>query len=603
MTGASYDIDVATGRIAPKLAIRARVATAPRNSALRLAESTLSYPGTDVAEPTGMTHRVWLVVLVSACAASGSDSAGTTTGSGSGSGSGGGVSFGGQQDIGELRGILESGGVPGADTLDANGFFNEHYNEPPATGCTDVLCLTPGVSVGRDWLTGNHQATLQIAVNTNVDPTTITRKPLNLVVVVDHSGSMWDDQRLEKVKAGLHQLVDNLAEGDRLALVQFDDRVDVLAPFSDTINKDQLHTLITNLTPRGATNIYEGLATGFQLAKGALSNDRQNRVIFLSDGMATAGNTSTPAIIQMTDGFVEQGIGLTTIGVGLSFDVKLMRGLAEHGAGNFYFLEDAAAATEVFDQELDYFVTPLALGVHLEATSGGGWTFGEVVGSTLWTSSTTSGSATIPAVFVASRTSQGPDPGRRGGGSMLFIHLTPTGHNTDGKVADLELSYRLPGSSQIITQQITLAYPNDPAETPSETYLSAPEMAERFAMYNTFLGLRFATQQANFNCAAWALQNTKTHALEWNALHEDPDISADTALIDLYLANLRAHGATLDSGVSSCDENPNPYGDEPVDGYEGVHDHQYACSAGGNPRSLLVVALAGLLALRRRRGR
>ncbi len=48
----------------------------------------------------------------------------------------------------------------------------------------------------------------------------------------------------------------------------------------------------------------------------------------------------------MTDGFVEQGIGLTTIGVGLSFDVALMRGLAEHGAGNFYFLEDAAAATE-----------------------------------------------------------------------------------------------------------------------------------------------------------------------------------------------------------------------------------------------------------------
>jgi Ca-activated chloride channel family protein len=549
--------------------------------------------GTSVAEAAAMTRWICLLFVVSACAGDTSSSAGADD-------QGGGVSFGGQQDIGEFRGILESGGVPGADTLDANGFFNEHYNEPPDTGCTDALCLTPGVSVGRDWLTGAHQATLQIAVNTNVDPSTLTRKPLNLVVVVDHSGSMWDDQRLEKVKVGLHALVDNLADGDRLALVQFDDRVDILAPLAETPNKEQLHTLITNLTPRGSTNIYDGLATGFELASGAFSSDRQNRVIFLSDGMATAGNTSTPAIIAMTDGYVEQGIGLTTIGVGLDFDVSLMRGLAEHGAGNFYFLEDAAAATEVFDQELDYFVTPLALDVHIKAAAGSGWTFGEVVGSTLWSSTSTSGSATIPAVFVASRTSQGPDPERRGGGSMLFVHLTPTGNNTDGTVADLELSYRLPGASQITTQRITLAYPNDPAETPSETYLSMPEMAERYAMYNVFLGLRFATQAYDFNCATSALQATRANAAAWNTTHEDPDITADIALIDMYIANLRTHGASAtDSSLATCGAD-NPYGDG--EGYGGGgHDHQYACSAGGNPRAVLVIALAGLLAIRRRR--
>ncbi len=540
-----------------------------------------------------MTRWLCLVLVVSACAGETSSDSGAGDDQG-----GGGVSFGGQQDIGEFRGILESGGVPGQDTLDANGFFNEHYNEPPKTDCTNALCLTPGVSVGRDWLTGAHQATLQVAVNTNIDPTTLTRKPLNLVVVVDHSGSMWDDQRLEKVKVGLHALVDNLADGDRLALVEFDDRVDILAPFADTPNKDQLHTLITNLTPRGSTNIYDGLATGFELASGALSSDRQHRVIFLSDGLATAGNTSMPAIIEMADGYVEQGIGLTTIGVGLSFDVQLMRGLAEHGAGNFYFLEDASAATEVFEQELDYFVTPIALNVQIKAVAGGGWRFGEVFGSSLWTSSTTSGSASIPAVFVASRTSQGPDPGRRGGGSMLFIDLTPTGNNTDGKVADLELSYRLLGSSEIITQRITLAYPNDPAETPSETYLSAPEMAERYAMYNAFLGLRAATRDANFNCAVAALQKTRENAVAWNTTHEDPDITADIALIDLYISNLVEHGATYDTSLDTCRTDEPPYGD---DYYEGGHDHQYACSAGGNPRGLLVIALAGMLAIRRKR--
>src|SRR5688572_5624852 len=128
--------------------------------------------------------RLFLLLTIVGC---GGDNAADS------SGGGGNVSFGGQQDIGEFRGILEAGQIPGPSTLDANGFFNEHYVAPP-TDCTTTLCLTPGVSVGRDWLTGAHQATLQISVNTNVDPATITRKPLNLVVVVDRSGSMWEDQ-------------------------------------------------------------------------------------------------------------------------------------------------------------------------------------------------------------------------------------------------------------------------------------------------------------------------------------------------------------------------------------------------------------------------
>jgi Ca-activated chloride channel family protein len=536
--------------------------------------------------------RLLLLGLMAACADSGSADSSAP--------GGGNVSFGGQQDIGEFRGILEAGQIPGPSTLDANGFFNEHYVAPP-TDCTTTLCMTPGVSVGRDWLTGAHQATLQIAVNTNVDPTTITRKPLNLVVVVDHSGSMWDDQRIDKVKSGLHTLVQNLGADDRLALVQFDDRVDVLVPFAETLDKPHLDQVIDNLTPRGATDIYDGLEQGFELAATSFSSDRQNRVIFLSDGMATAGNTSQTDIIAMADRYVTDGIGLTTIGVGLSFDVQLMRGLAEHGSGNFYFLEDAAAASEVFTQELDYFVTPLALDVHVDATSGAGWQFGEVIGSTLWKSTTGTGSMTIPAVFVASRTSQPPEGGRRGGGSMLFIHLTPTGMNPpDGKVADLKLTYRLPGSSEIQTQTITLAYPANPSEIPQDTYLSTPEMAERYAMYNIFLGLRAATNAYDHNCAAAELNATKANAQTWNATHEDPDTTADLQLIDLYLTNLRAYGGSGDTTLDTCSGASDPYG-YGNDEYYG-DDTQMGCmSAGGNSRGLVPILFAVAFVVRRRR--
>lgn len=544
--------------------------------------------------------RVALLSLFASACAGQSDSA---SGQAGGEPSGGGVSFGGQQDIGELRGILESGSIPGPDTLDANGFFNEHYAPPPANACTQPICLTPGLAVGRDWLTGAHQATLQVAVSTNVDPATLERKPLNLVVVVDRSGSMWEDSRLEKVKVGLSTLVDHLAETDRLAIVQFDDRVEVLAPFAETLDRAKLRSQIASLTPRGATNIYGGLQQGFELASEAFSAERQNRVIFLSDGLATAGNTSSEAIIAMTDGFIEQGIGLTTIGVGLSFDVNLMRGLAEHGAGNFYFLEDAAAATEVFTQELDFFVTPLALDVRVEATAGSGWTFSDPVGSRLWQARSDGGSMRLPAVFVASRTSQAPDPdtgGRRGGGSMLFIHLTPTGNNVDGKVADLKLTYRLPGSAETITDTITLAYPHDPSEPLTDTYLSVPEMAKRYAMYNVFLGLRFATQAYEASCATAALRETRAGAEAWNATREDPDIAADIQLIDMYLGNL-AEQSTFYASVAECG-GEYPYGEGGYAGDDYHHDHTHGCSATGKSSGgLVLVLLAGAFVVRRRR--
>lgn len=529
--------------------------------------------------------KVLLVSVLAACGAGGSADNNAAPSADAGAG---GVSFGGQQDIGEFRGILDSGGIPGPDTLDANGFFNEHYAPPPASGCTNTLCLTPGLSVGFDWEQENKQAALQISVNTNVDPTNYPRRPLDLVVVVDHSGSMAEDGRLEKVKSGLDTLIDSLGDDDRLALVEFDDQVTVDAPLA-TLDRAHLHQLVAGLTPRGATDIFDGLEAGFDLAAPTLDPARESRVIFLSDGLATYGNTSDPAILTMADGYVERGIGLTTIGVGLDFDVALMRGLAEHGAGNFYFLQDASAATEVFQQELAYFASPIALDIQIDAVAGSGFQFGEVVGSTMWQSSTTSGSMHIPAAFVASRTGPAPDPGtggRRGGGSMIFIKVIPTGNNPTNKVADLTLNYRVPGSGEVMTQTVTLQYPTDGSETVSAPYLSAPEMAKRYAMYNLFLGLRDATQETSYPYSAvQTLTQIRTHAAAWNATREDPDVVDDIALIDEFVANLNAVGGGYPDG--GWDEPPTGYGND-----------VRACNAGGSPSWLLLV---GLVALRRRK--
>jgi Ca-activated chloride channel homolog len=517
---------------------------------------------------------------------------------------GGGVSFGGAQDIGQLREILDRGEIPGPDTFDANGFFNEHFNAPPPALCGELLCAVPGLSVGRGWIDGRHQAALQVSVISTADPASYERLPMNLVVVVDHSGSMASDGRLTKVKVGLHALIDRLRDEDRLAVVEFDDQADVVAPFGQALDRPSLHAIVERMQPGGATNIFDGLRLGFVLLGDAPPSERQNRVILLSDGLATAGDTSQTSIMQMARGFVQRGIGLTTIGVGADFDVNLMRGLAEQGAGNFYFLEDAAAATEVFTDELDYFMQPIALDVQLEAAASPGYRFGEVVGSRLWYAEPTRGAMQIPAVFVASRTSQSGEPGRRGGGSMIFVQLTPS-DGTAGRVASVTLSYRTPGSPERISQTIALDYASDPRVTPEQPYLSAPEVAERYAMYNMFLGIREATRSSP-PCALAVLGATREAAIAWNRTHEDPDLAADIELVDQYIANLRAIGADrvdIDRVCAVSGPGPLPGPIDPIDERPRRRHPLYACSAGGGAGAGLPIALGMLVALVRRRRR
>src|SRR5262245_11320628 len=83
---------------------------------------------------------------------------------------GGGVALGGAQDVGGFRAILEAGDLPAEATLDANGFFSEHYAELPAADCGQPLCLVTMVAAGQDWVTGEDRTVLQVSLSTPIDP-------------------------------------------------------------------------------------------------------------------------------------------------------------------------------------------------------------------------------------------------------------------------------------------------------------------------------------------------------------------------------------------------------------------------------------------------
>ncbi len=514
---------------------------------------------------------------------------------------GGGVSFGGAQDIGQFRSIVESGGIPGENTLDANGFFNEHQVDLPPSECQETLCLRSMLSVGENWVTGEYQATVQLSMTTPVDPAGFERKPLDLVVVVDTSGSMNEDDRIGFVKQGLHLLVDQIEEGDRLALVSYNSVVDVHSELGEPLDREALHTEISTMFAAGGTNFHDGLQRGFELAAAAMTPERQARVIMLSDGLPTVGVIGGGAIIAMANEHIGTGIGLTTIGVGQDFNVDLMRSLAERGAGNFYFLEDPSAVDEVFTEELDYFVTPLALGVSLGLTTAPGYDLGEVLGTRLWKTDGNAGDMFVPAVFLASRTGEEPGEGRRGGGSALFIDVLPAqGLAASSEIGDVQLTYRLPDTGEVFESVASVENPSDPAAVLESPYFSHEAMSEQYAIYNIFLGLREASRVAesfSHSCALAHLQTIDKKAARWNFSREDPDIAADRALIAQLMSNLRAHGA-LDAEELGGDPCRSGHGT----GDEYYEDEYYGCSAapGGGAGAALLLILALPFALRRR---
>ena len=542
---------------------------------------------------------LFLILAVTACAGSGDDDAAPSAGQ-PGASPAGNVSFGGAQDVGEFRQILADGGIPAPVTLDSGGFFAEHYAEQPSADCGASLCPSVMTSVGEHWVTGEREGFVHVTLGSNV-PAPTERPPLDLVLVVDTSGSMATDRRLDDVKAGIKVLLGGLRPEDRLALVTYSGEAQVVIPLGEVI-PEQASAAVDNMFPHGSTNLYNGLQEGFgQLLYGLPDTSRQRRVLLLSDGLPTAGEQNEYTIIAMARDAAIHGFALSTIGIGRDFGTTLMRGLAEEGAGSFYFLEDASAIEEVFTEELDTLLIPLALDVQLVVSAAAGLDLIEVMGTTRFqptydyctrTRSTrlsppapncvTGGSLSLPAVFSASRTSDDPGAGgRRGGGSALILRYRlreDAPWNEALTSVQASLSFRDPATDETIT---STTGPDLSGYDAAQRYFSHEAMAEHYAMANLYMGLRDASVEASagdFDCAAAILTELDHAAMTFNAERADEDIAHDRELIAQFAANLRTNSpyALGEADAATCRRGS--YEPWPGDDYHDEHHHRLGCN-------------------------
>jgi Mg-chelatase subunit ChlD len=192
------------------------------------------------------------------------------------------------------------------------------------------------------------------------------RRPLDVAVVIDRSGSM-DGPKLELAKVAARRIVEALSARDRVALIVYDTGVDCLAPAAPLTadHRARLLSAIDRIEAGTATNLSGGWLTGCEEVSREFRPEAITRVLLLSDGLANAGITDHLELQQHAEALRARGVSTSTFGIGDDFDERLLEGLAHAAAGNFYYVRDAEQIPEFLTGELGEALEIIARDVQL----------------------------------------------------------------------------------------------------------------------------------------------------------------------------------------------------------------------------------------------
>lgn len=224
-----------------------------------------------------------------------------------------------------------------------------------AISSSDILTLSTGLHNDYFHADSQHKAGylyLEARVGNFVN-TNVSRLPLNIAIVIDRSGSM-SGAKMKYAKEAAKTIIDKLALDDFVSVVMYDHEVTVIQPSIHPFLKDSIKKKIDAIEERGSTNLWGGSEKGYEQVNNSFHPDHVNRVLLISDGLATSGLTNARIIQNKVRQFKdEQGITLSTFGVGLDYNEVLMTDMAESGAGNYYFINDLDKMASILKHEIN----------------------------------------------------------------------------------------------------------------------------------------------------------------------------------------------------------------------------------------------------------
>lgn len=210
--------------------------------------------------------------------------------------------------------------------------------------------------------------------------TASAERPVNVAVVLDRSGSMGAQSKMSYAKQAARELVEALDADDRFALVTFADHAEVPVTSTEVLSTNALFRSIYAVQEGGGTNLYSGLSEGFGQVRANLDPGSLNRVILLSDGNANVGITDDDQLAELAGRWIDQGVSLTTMGVGLDYNEDLLAAMADQGGGSYRFIDNPSTLAAVFSDELQQLASVAARGVAVSIETAPGVELLDVLG-------------------------------------------------------------------------------------------------------------------------------------------------------------------------------------------------------------------------------
>lgn len=259
--------------------------------------------------------------------------------------------------------------IPPPSTLTYEGLFSENFFQINTKETKLTNNLEISLATITNPITQKDEQFLGLLMKSKYDGIGI-RKPINLSIAVDISGSMHGS-RLTYAKEAIKKLIQNLLNEDYIGITSFDDSSYVIVPFTSKKELDITKTdaVIDSLSAIGGTNLFSGL-------KGAVSNlktkinessNQFNRIIFITD-MEYFNDSN---FMNLYKNLANENIFITVLGISKQFNTELQEQISQTKGSNYYIIEQMSDLDKYLNKEFNYICFPASFDIKLEFMSPG----------------------------------------------------------------------------------------------------------------------------------------------------------------------------------------------------------------------------------------
>lgn len=323
-----------------------------------------------------------------------------------------GLSVGGAKDVNNFRENLKNGFLPLPTDVTYEGLFYDYtFDTGIQEPCQKLFCPSYASAVSKDPFSQKDEYFLSVGLNSGIQQKDFVRKKMNLVVVLDISGSMGspfdayyydrfgrkntaptveekkdaDKSKMKVASEAVAMLLDHLKDDDSFGMVLFDSEAYLAKPLRkvDLTDMAKIKGHIRELQEQGSTNMSAGIkeaAAQFDEYAYAKSSDYENRIIFLTDAMPNVGDTTDEDLFALGKNLADKKIYTTFIGVGVDFNSELVESLTKIRGANYYSVNSPIEFKKRMDEGFDFMVSPLVFNLRL-AVKTPGYTIEKVYGS------------------------------------------------------------------------------------------------------------------------------------------------------------------------------------------------------------------------------